>query len=161
MSCGANQTTARTNFNSASFSSGVSPIEVYEETKSTNNQATVSVTKGTLGATLTFSGVTFPTVVNGTGSLYLKVAKQTDGSSNTPPITPTTPATYSQDSAQAVTLNTTFTSTTYANTYGSSAPTFSAGNDCGGADKIYGWFISDAQVIMVRTPIFNASFTTS
>ncbi len=153
MSCSDNKTAAIANFSSPSnpFAPGVSPIEVFEETVSTDNECTCGVTKGTLNATLTFAGGIFPTIVNGSGKIYLKVSKQAGGFSvgvNTPPVDVEDPATYDEDDLQTVTLNTSFVSTTYADV----TPAFSATNLCG-TDTVLGWQMTDAQVVMTRTII--------
>lgn len=160
MSCSANKTAAVTDFTDGSFASGSSPIEVFEETQSTNNECDCGVTRGYLGATLTFSGSIFPTYVNGTGKIYLKLSGQTDGFSdsgtNTPPVTGSDPAVYRVDSGQTVTLNSTFVSTIYADV----TPAFSSSNTCG-TDTVLGWQVSDAQVVMTRTVRRVASATFS
>lgn len=154
MSCDSNKVDAVADFNHSV--SGFAPLQVYEETQSTNNQCDLFTTQGTLNSTLTFANGLFPTKVNGTGKIYLKVSKQTDGFSdtgvNTPPVSVSDPAVYKEDSVQTVTLNTSFVSTTYA----SATPAFSPSNACG-ADKKLGWQISDAQVIMTRTIIQSAA----
>lgn len=152
MSCTSNKTAARAEFVSNSFASGSTPIQVYEKTLSTNNEAEVSVTKGVVTATLTFTAGIFPATVNGTGKLYLKISQQTDGESNTPPVEVENPAVFKEDTTQTVTMDTAFTSTTYADQYSASAPTFSAGNVCG-STTILGWKMTDSQVVMNRTII--------
>jgi len=158
MSCTDNKAAARTAFGLASFASGSTPIQVYEQTQSTDNTATVSVTKGTISATLTFANSIFPTYVTGDGAVYLKISQQTDGSSNTPPVTASSPALFRKDTAQTVSLNNVFTSTTYADQYNgiSDAPTFSGDNTCSVGTFIKGWSMTDSQVVMTRSIIKTA-----
>lgn len=138
MSCAANQTTATTNFNAASYTGSPQSIQLLEETQSSNNTATLTSVRGKIKLDLTgFS--------HGTCTVYFKVDPQTDGSSNSPPVT----ADSKYRSALSATLGIVNTSSYYANT----TPTFSGSNDCSASDKQLGWVLND-QIGAVQ-PIFT------
>lgn len=140
MSCSDNKTTATTNFNAASYSASASNISLTEQTQSANNTCTLNSVRGKIRLDLTaFSA--------GTCIVYLKVDAQTDGSSNSPPVT----ANGTYIAALSATLGMVNLSGYYANT----TPTFSASNDCGAADKLLGWAIIDAVGAIRPTFTYN------
>lgn len=134
MSCSTNKTDATTEFNAASFSSSVAAIKVLEKTEATNNKCTLTVVRGKIR--LDLSGYT----TTGSCITYFKVAPQSTGSSNNPPVT----ANNTYIAALSATMGQVNTSSYYANI----TPTFTSDNDCSGTEE-YGWLISD-QVGAVR-----------
>jgi hypothetical protein len=138
MSCPDNKDAATDDFVNASFVSTSDSIQVLEETQSDNNSCILTVVRGKINLDLT-------SYHNGTALLYFKVSTQTDGSSNSPPVTAN--ETYIQ--ALSATVGIVNTS----GYYGNFTPTFSDSNDCADADKQLGWLISDQ--VGVVTPRFQ------
>lgn len=138
MSCSANKTTATTNFNSASYSSSFLNIQLSEETQSSQNTCTLESVRGKIRLDLT-------SFIFGTCTVYFLVDPQSDGSSNSPPVT----ADSKYHSALTATMGIVNTSNYYADT----TPTFSGSNDCSASDKKLGWTITD-QVGAVK-PTFK------
>lgn len=140
MSCSDNKTTATTNFNAASYSASASNISLTEETESSNNACTLTSVRGKIRLDLTaFSA--------GTCTVYFKVAAQTDGSSNSPPVT--------ANSTYIAALSATLGMVNLSGYYGNTTPTFSGSNDCGAASKVMGWAILDAVGAIRPTFTYN------
>ena len=137
MSCATNKTTAATNFTNAAFSSSVSTIRVREETAVTNEQVTLQVVRGKLELDLTDYD-------NGTAVLYVKVAPQTNGSSNGPPVV--------ADSLFHSLLNATVAQVNTSGYYGDITPSFTIS---GCPNEVKGWTITDQIGVVAPVWTYN------
>lgn len=149
MDCSELKSLAVSDYGVKSFSSGSTPLQIYESTNLSS--ATISETKGQFTATIPANTKEYV--------LMAVVEEQADGQSNSPPAEIDDPVAFNEVANEHFYLYNQLTSTTYTSaTIPAQDPVFTDSNVCSTSTTTYGWKITNQQLVCQRYLVHVAAF---